>query len=292
MDSKISVIVPVYGTEKYLRKCLDSIINQTYKNLEIIIVNDHSPDNSQSIIDEYVKKDSRIISIINKKNLGLYHTRLSGFDVATGDFVAFVDSDDYLSIDAYRVMLANQEKTESVDPVLEAALDMANANFSLLTLRINGSEYVSMTEKHLINPDKYYHETVFAMNGVEYDVFDIKDMNEEEYRIFKESAKDMLKELGFENIEDLKSVWVSNVIDDVNFSFKHVFARATTKMNGKDSYLFKKYTFSKEDDQWKILTINTYLDYIDNPRVERNMNRYLMYDESEIEYINEIKLSK
>jgi hypothetical protein len=189
-------------------------------------------------------------------------------------------------------MLANQEKTESVDPVLEAALDMANANFSLLTLRINGSEYVSMTEKHLINPDKYYHETVFAMNGVEYDVFDIKDMNEEEYRIFKESAKDMLKELGFENIEDLKSVWVSNVIDDVNFSFKHVFARATTKMNGKDSYLFKKYTFSKEDDQWKILTINTYLDYIDNPRVERNMNRYLMYDESEIEYINEIKLSK
>lgn len=113
VDGKLSVIVPVYGTEKYLKQCLDSIVNQTYSNLEIIIVNDCTLDNSQAIIDGYVRSDSRVKSITNSKNLGLYATRLEGVKVATGDFIAFVDSDDFISVDWFRRLIERQIKTNA-----------------------------------------------------------------------------------------------------------------------------------------------------------------------------------
>ncbi len=101
MDSKlISVIVPVYNTEKYLEKCLDSVCNQTYKNLEIIIINDGSTDNSQKIIDSYLKRDSRIKTFY-QKNQGLSETRNKGMDVANGEYIAFVDSDDWMDTDTF-----------------------------------------------------------------------------------------------------------------------------------------------------------------------------------------------
>ncbi len=96
----ISVIVPIYKTEKYLKKCIDSIINQSYKNLEIILVNDGSPDNALLIMSEYAKSDSRI-KIINKENGGLSSARNAGLLVATGEYVTFVDSDDYLELNIY-----------------------------------------------------------------------------------------------------------------------------------------------------------------------------------------------
>jgi len=93
---KISVVIPVYNTEKYLRKCLDSVINQTLKDIEIIIVNDCSPDNSEVIIDEYKSKDSRIVYINHKENLGLGGARNSAIAIAKGEYLASVDSDDYI----------------------------------------------------------------------------------------------------------------------------------------------------------------------------------------------------
>lgn len=94
----ISVIVPIYKVEKYLKKCIDSIINQTYKNLEIILVDDGSPDNCPKICDEYASSDSRI-KVIHKKNGGLSDARNAGMTEATGKYISFVDSDDYVSPD-------------------------------------------------------------------------------------------------------------------------------------------------------------------------------------------------
>lgn len=95
MDELISVIVPIYNVEKYLPKCVESIIAQKYTNLEILLVDDGSPDNSGVIADEYAKKDDRI-HVIHKKNGGLSDARNAGIDVALGDYLVFVDSDDYI----------------------------------------------------------------------------------------------------------------------------------------------------------------------------------------------------
>lgn len=101
MNPKVSVIIPVYNTEQYLAECLDSVINQTLREIEIIVINDNSPDNSLQIINEYQKKDSRIILIDKKKNEGVGKARNDGIEKATGEFVIFMDSDDlYSSTDA------------------------------------------------------------------------------------------------------------------------------------------------------------------------------------------------
>lgn len=100
---KVSVIVPVYNTEKYLSKCLDSLVYQTLKDIEIIIVNDGSPDNSQKIIDDYVKKYKNI-KAFEKKNGGLSDARNYGIKKASGEYIAFLDSDDYVTVDMYEKM--------------------------------------------------------------------------------------------------------------------------------------------------------------------------------------------
>ncbi len=105
MNSKlISVIVPIYKVEKYLPKCIDSIIDQTYKNLEIILVDDGSPDGCPRICDEYAAREGRI-KVIHQQNGGLSVARNSGLNIATGEFVAFVDSDDWLEPDMYETLL-------------------------------------------------------------------------------------------------------------------------------------------------------------------------------------------
>lgn len=96
---KLSVIVPVYNVEAYLRQCIDSIIGQTYRDLEIILVNDGSTDRSGDICDEYVARDPRI-KVLHKTNGGLSSARNAGMDVMTGDYVLFVDSDDWLDPNA------------------------------------------------------------------------------------------------------------------------------------------------------------------------------------------------
>ena len=97
-EIKISICVPVYNVEKYLRECLNSLINQTYKNIEIICVDDGSTDDSLQILKEYSSKDSRIQIIKHEKNKGLFCARKTAVKEAIGEYLLFVDSDDFIEV--------------------------------------------------------------------------------------------------------------------------------------------------------------------------------------------------
>ena len=98
---KITFIIPIYNTEKYLQRCVDSILEQTYNNIEIILVNDGSTDNSKQICEHYQQLDSRI-KLINKPNGGLSDARNKGLDHSTGEYIIFIDSDDFW-VDKYQL---------------------------------------------------------------------------------------------------------------------------------------------------------------------------------------------
>lgn len=104
MNELVSIIIPVYNQELYIKACLDSVINQTYKNIEIIVINDGSTDNSLNILKEYKKIDKRII-LINQKNQGVYKARCNGIKKANGKYITFLDSDDFIDLDFVEKLL-------------------------------------------------------------------------------------------------------------------------------------------------------------------------------------------
>lgn len=113
MEKKlISVIVPVYNVEEYLVRCVDSIINQTYDNLEIILVDDGSTDMSGAMCDSFAEQDDRI-KVIHKKNGGLSDARNAGLEIVTGDYIGYIDSDDWAEPDMFEMMITNCEKYDS-----------------------------------------------------------------------------------------------------------------------------------------------------------------------------------
>lgn len=142
LHPKISVIIPVYNVEEYLRKCLDSVINQTYKNLEIICIDDGSPDNCGAILDEYAKKDNRII-VVHQENAGVSSARNRGLDIAKGEYIAFVDSDDWLEPECYEFSVKEFEKDSDIDLVSWGVNVIDEKNIE--TLKYN----------HLVNWYKY-----------------------------------------------------------------------------------------------------------------------------------------
>ena len=106
-NPKISIIVPVYNVETYLQCCVDSLLHQTLKEIEIILVDDGSPDNSPAMCDEFAKHDDRV-KVIHKKNEGQGYARNSGLEIAAGEYIAFVDSDDYVELNAYENNIKNK----------------------------------------------------------------------------------------------------------------------------------------------------------------------------------------
>lgn len=122
----ISIIIPIYKVEQYLRRCLDSIINQTYTNLDIVLVDDGSPDKSPQICDDYAAKDNRI-TVIHKKNGGLSDARNAGLDICKGKFISFVDSDDWVDANYVKALF---------DLLTETNTDIAIGNF----LKTDGSK--------------------------------------------------------------------------------------------------------------------------------------------------------
>lgn len=110
---KISFIVPIYNVEPYLARCVDSLLNQTYENVEIILVDDCSPDNSRSIMEAYSEKDSRVKCIFQPENMGVSAARNKGLEAATGDWIAFCDGDDWYLPEFCEEMLKSAEENNS-----------------------------------------------------------------------------------------------------------------------------------------------------------------------------------
>ena len=113
--AKVSIIVPTYNVENYLVECLESIVNQTLKDIEIICIDDGSTDNSGKILDEYAQKDSRI-KVIHKENAGYGKAMNLGLDNATGEYIGFVDSDDFVGEDTYKTSIDKQHQPRAQNP--------------------------------------------------------------------------------------------------------------------------------------------------------------------------------
>ena len=111
-----SVIVPIYNVEKYLSRCIDSVLSQTFADFELILVDDGSPDNCPEICDKYAQKDHRI-KVVHKENAGLGMARNLGVEVATGDFICFIDSDDFIEEECLNAMYSAAEENK-VDLVI------------------------------------------------------------------------------------------------------------------------------------------------------------------------------
>lgn len=188
----ISIIVPVYNVEPYLRRCLDSIVNQTYTNLEIILIDDGSPDNCPKICDEYAAKDKRI-TVIHKKNGGLSDARNAGLDICKGEYVSFVDSDDWIA-------------NTYVELLTKAIIDN-NADISVC-------EFIRTTQTYNLS---------ISSSNIKYEVFDsttaTKKLWSENYITFVIACGKLLKRTLFSNIRFPKGF----VHEDVFISYKFLY---------------------------------------------------------------------
>lgn len=156
----ISIIVPVYNMEQYLDRCLESILHQTYTNLEIILVDDGSTDHSPAMCDDYAKKDHRI-KVIHKENGGLSDARNAGLKIATGSYIGYVDSDDWIELNMYERMYNACIKNNA-----ELAVCKYKAVFKDRTIDKGSSEEVVLSREELLNIYLFEHKQYVIYNSV------------------------------------------------------------------------------------------------------------------------------
>ena len=154
---KVSIIVPIYNVEKYLDRCMQSLLNQTLNEIEIILVDDGSPDSCPTMCDEYAKRDTRI-KVIHKPNGGLGFARNSGLEIATGEFVAFVDSDDYVDLDMYETLYAQAKQLD---------LDTLYCGFNNVDSKDIIRPVAEVESLRLFNTPKEIQEFLLDMIGTE-----------------------------------------------------------------------------------------------------------------------------
>lgn len=156
MEDKISIIVPVYKVEKYLKRCVNSLLCQTYRNIEIILVDDGSPDNCPDICDEYASRDSRI-KVIHKNNGGLSDARNIGIENSTGEYLSFVDSDDWVKKDFIEELYNNMIREQACISIIGCMLIWDNGRNT--TFSDKSDYYVYNQEnaiKELLKQDKFH----------------------------------------------------------------------------------------------------------------------------------------
>jgi len=177
--TKVSIIVPVYNVEKYLEKCLDSIVNQTLKDIEIIVVNDGTKDNSQEIIDKYVKKYPKKVKGYIKENGGLSSARNYGLKYANGEYIAFVDSDDYVELDMFEKMY-NKAINNNYDIVVCDTIEVDESNSNKVYKKSNLNYSNNNIKNYIISPPmactRLYKKNLFEKLSFEEGIF-YEDLN-------------------------------------------------------------------------------------------------------------------
>ena len=193
--SLISIIVPVYNTSQYLPKCINSITNQTYKNLEIFLVDDGSTDGSLDICYDFEKQDSRI-RVLTKVNGGQGSARNMALDIATGDYISFVDSDDYLGPDAYEKMLNAMKESNADLAVCFLGIDVGNGpvhqKYSFEGTRELSNEELKYLKSHLETLKDSNQKT---LNNISYDPYSNTKYNEEHFIKEQNKVDKILKKL-------------------------------------------------------------------------------------------------
>ena len=190
----ISVIVPIYGVEKYLNKCVESLVSQTHKDLEIILVDDGSKDNCPKMCDAWAEKDSRI-KVVHKENGGLSDARNAGYPYAAGDYLSFIDSDDYIESTFFEKLLAKME--ESGADIVECGTRYVDEEGKELKVRPSqDGEFDKITALKMLVKEKGLYQTVWnklykkeVIGGL---LFEKGKYNEDEfwtYRVFDKAEK-------------------------------------------------------------------------------------------------------
>lgn len=162
-EPKISVVITIYKIERYLRECVESVLSSTYKNIEIILVDDGSPDNCPSICDEYANQDSRI-KVIHQKNQGSVIARRNGVKISTGQYISIIDGDDWISSDMYEKMV-EELPNESIDILICGFIEETkeNSNITLNSIESGIYEYENLKEFKFrsLSDGKFFNFGVF-----------------------------------------------------------------------------------------------------------------------------------
>ena len=279
MIDKISVIVPVYKVEQYLRKCVDSIIKQTYSNLEIILIDDGSPDNCPIICDEYAMKDNRVV-VIHKKNGGLSDARNVGIAKSTGKYITFVDSDDYIASDyieyLYKLILSANGDVSIVLPQIfydnqeqvainnkKESIRIYDSKSALLTMlyqkKFNTSAWGKLYSK------KIFEDVVFPVGNIYEDISTIYKTllkskvivysNQKKYYYLKRNDSIMgrsFKEKDMDYIYQAESMYnsIKNIDKEIEI------AARCRLINANFSVLKKIYKYDKKNKNLKLIIAN------------------------------------
>ena len=221
----ISIIVPVYNVEPYLRKCLDSIVGQTYRDLEILVIDDGSTDCSGKICDEYAELDGRI-KVFHTENRGLSAARNLGLNNAAGDYIGFVDSDDWVESDMYEVLMKKAEETGAdivecgfyieysnivkKKKISKLKLNNIDAIHALLRGELSDAVWCKLWKKHLFKIIRFPEKRIFEEIATTYRLFALADTvcsaNNFEYHYIR--SKEGLSQTY--DMRNLIGCWLSN----------------------------------------------------------------------------------
>lgn len=279
---KISVIIPVYNTANYLRKCLESITNQTLREIEIICINDGSTDNSINILKEYKQNDSRII-IIDKKNEGVSVARNNGLEIARGEYIYFIDSDDYLELNGLEA-LYNKITKENTDIICFGHFEVANTNIlpawnTSLLEKCSQDKNVSLNllkDLQYFIWDKLYKREFLQKNNIKFpvgietaedNIFNYFCLfNNPEYSFFEPN-------LYYYTVDRKESVTNNrkNLVKKDFIAFK---------------YLVNQIEFKKAEDKYKIVCIENFINAIRSKYSNIKNRKYI------ITYLKDVELFK